>query len=78
MEESWALRIALLGIGILILGGVYILGVIRRRGRAHRYRRDAPAWSSSRYSGADEFEAETRERDPVDDEIIAVRVRKIE
>lgn len=76
MEESWGLRIALLVIGIAVIAGVYVLSVWRRRQRSQRYRHDL-SWSTSHYADDVDLPAELG-RDSVDDEIIAVRVRKIE
>jgi cell division protein ZipA len=76
-QSAWGLRVALIAIGAVIVAGVYLVGVIRRRRRARRYARRAAAWSSLRY-GEEGLDSRDNERDPTDDEVIAVRVRKVE
>jgi cell division protein ZipA len=74
-QSSWGLRIALLLIGLVVIVGVYLFSVIRRRRRAERYQHSA--WSSPRFGRTDLADNED-DLDPVNDEIIAVRVHKVE
>lgn len=74
-DSSWALRIALLLIGIAVVGAVYIFGVVRRRQRNRSYSPRVQVSPRTTHSG---FEDSDHGRDPADDEIIAVRVRNVE
>lgn len=77
-DSPWGLRVALLLIGVVVVAGIYILGVARRRSRNQNYRGRLRPWRR-RTLADDEFEADPAlDRDPTDDEVIAVRVRKIE
>lgn len=76
-DISWGLRIALLLIGIAVVAAVYIFGVARRRSLNRSYRGKMKSWRR-RSRPADEFDDPAFDRDPTDDEVIAVRVRKIE
>ncbi|MSR14437.1 MAG: hypothetical protein EXR86_07715 [Gammaproteobacteria bacterium] len=76
-ESSWGLRLALLLIGIAVIIAVYLLSVMHRRRRSERYRHSS--WSSMRYAKSDEDDLESElENEPLEDEIIAVRVHKAE
>jgi cell division protein ZipA len=75
-ESSWALRIALLLIGIVVVGAIYIFGVVRRRQRNRNYPGRVQVWP--RNVQPEFAEGDDQDRDPTDDEVIAVRVRKIE
>ncbi len=75
-ESSWALRVALLLIGIVAVGAIYIFGVVRRRQRNRHYPGRVQVWPRNVQTEFDE--AGEPDRDPSDDEVIAVRVRKIE
>lgn len=79
-ESSWALRIALLLIGIAVVGAVYLFGVVRRRQRNRSYPGRVQVWPRPIRP---EFENAAGEgsdagSDLGEDEIIAVRVRKSE
>lgn len=74
-ESPWALRIALLLLGIAVIAAVYLLGTVRRRQRNRSYGGFSPI--RARRNLDPDFEPES-EPDPTDDEIIAVRVRKVE
>ena len=74
-DSSWALRIALLLIGIAVVGAVYIFGVVRRRQRNRSYSPRVQVSPRTTHSG---FEDSDYGSDPNDDEIIAVRVRNVE
>ncbi|MGE0373185.1 MAG: cell division protein ZipA C-terminal FtsZ-binding domain-containing protein [Gammaproteobacteria bacterium] len=76
-DFSWALRIALLVVGIAIVGAVYVLGVVRRRQRNRRYSSGGSAWRR-RAREQDELPDVDLDRDPTDDVVGPVRVRKIE
>ena len=74
-DSSWALRIALLLIGIAVVGAVYIFGVVRRRQRNRSYSPRVQVSPRTTHSG---FEDSDHGRDTTEDEIIAVRVRNVE
>ncbi|MBI2800977.1 MAG: hypothetical protein HYX63_11970 [Gammaproteobacteria bacterium] len=79
-ESSWGLRLALLLIGVAIVAGVYFVGIVRRRrDQIRTYPRRGKRWRNPVRDREPEFEAdESAYSDPVDDEIIAVRVRTVE
>lgn len=74
-DSPWALRIVLLLLGIAVIAGIYVLGTARRRQRNRSYGGFSPI--RARRNLDPDFEPEP-EPDPIDDEIIAVRVRKVE
>lgn len=74
-ESSWALRLVLLLLGIAVIAAVYVFGTVRRRQRNRSYGGFNPI--RARRNLDPDFEPEP-EPDPTDDEIIAVRVRKVE
>jgi cell division protein ZipA len=78
-DFSWALRLALLLIGVAVVAAVYIMGIVRRRNRNRNYGGSVKAWRRSASAGGPDFGDDGQlDRDPTDDEVIAVRVRKIE
>ena len=68
-ETSWTLRLALLAIGVIALVAVYLFSQRRRNTRYARFTR-RPSFNQESLDDID--------HDPVDDEIIAVRIRKVE
>ncbi len=78
-ESSWGLRLALLLIGVAVVAGVYFVGIVRRRDQIRTYPRRGKKWRNPMRDREPEFEADDSTYiDPVDDEIIAVRVRTVE
>lgn len=83
-DASWILRFVLLAIGLGVIAGVYLYGVSRKRKRNRLYRSQLPAWPPRSLRRFEESEpgmeggrGEDEASEPLD-EIIAVRVRKVE
>ncbi len=73
-ESSWALRIALFAVSVVVIAGIYLFGVWRRRQRNREFSGRIGGWPGSPRSPV--FDDDTG--DGLGDEIIAVRVRKVE
>jgi len=76
-DSPWALRAALIVIGLVVVAAIYILGVMRCRSRNRHYPGRMKSWRPAATEEA--FDGDSAlDRDPTDDDIIAVRVRKVE
>jgi FtsZ-interacting cell division protein ZipA len=74
-DSPWVLRMVLLLLGVAIIAAVYVFGTLRRRQRNRSYGGFSPI--RARRNLEPDFDSEPGP-DPTGDEIIAVRVRKVE